>query len=155
VLVSAAEEALFPFRALLLQSWLGAWLRDRDGPWLGRLLLEAGAAQHWPALRGFERNRRFRAALRTVGPGLRTHPGAPANALRLALLAVPWLVLELLVVEKKLLAGGEDKLDAAVAARQNSVGKFHGRHPLKKGKSMKSAMNIISLPVPFPCFVLW
>jgi hypothetical protein len=30
---------------------------------------------------------------------------------------VPWLVLELLVVEEKLLAGGKYKLGAAVAAR--------------------------------------
>jgi hypothetical protein len=39
------------------------------------------------------------------------------------------LVLELLVVEKKLLAGGKDKLSSAVAARQNSVVKFHGLFP--------------------------
>jgi hypothetical protein len=99
---------------------------------LGHLLFEAGAAQYRPALGGLEGDRRFRAALRAVGPGLRTHPGASANALRLALLAVPGFVLELLVVEKKLLTGGKDKLGSAVAAHQNSVGKFHGRLPQRK-----------------------
>jgi hypothetical protein len=39
------------------------------------------------------------------------------------------LILELLVVEEKLLAGGKYKLGSAVAARQNSVCKFHGRLP--------------------------
>ena len=96
------------------------------------MLFEAGAAQHRSALSGFEGNRRLRAALRAVRPGLRAHPGAPADALRLALLAVPGLVLELLVVEEKLLAGGEYKLGSAVAASQNSVGKFHGRLPQRR-----------------------
>jgi len=84
---------------------------------LRRLLLEAGAAQHWPALCGLEGNRRCLAALRAVGPCLWAHPGATTNTLRLALFAVPGLVLELLVVEEKLLAGGEDKLGSTVAAR--------------------------------------
>jgi hypothetical protein len=42
------------------------------------------------------------------------------------------LVFELLVVEKELLAGGEYKLCAAVAALQNSVDEFHGRLPQRR-----------------------
>ena len=38
------------------------------------LLLKAGAAEHRPALRGLERNRGFRAALRAGGPRLRAYP---------------------------------------------------------------------------------
>jgi hypothetical protein len=45
---------------------------------------------------------------------------------------VPGFVLELFVVEEKLLAGSKDKLGSAVAARQNSVDKFHGRLPRRK-----------------------
>jgi hypothetical protein len=39
------------------------------------------------------------------------------------------LILELFIVEEKLLAGGKYKIGSTVAARQNSVGKFHGRLP--------------------------
>jgi hypothetical protein len=42
------------------------------------------------------------------------------------------IVLELFVVEKKLLTGGENKLSAAVIALQDSVGKFHGRLPRRR-----------------------
>jgi hypothetical protein len=83
----------------------------------GRLLpLEADAAQHRSALRGLEGNCRLRPALRTIGPRLRAHPGAPAGALRLALLAVLGIVLELLIVEEKLLAGSKYELGAAIVA---------------------------------------
>jgi len=93
------------------------------------LLLEADAAEDGAALGGLEGDRGFRAALRTGGPGLRAHPGAAAGALGLALLAVPGVIFELLVVEEQLLASGEDKLRAAVIAFQDSVGKLHGRLP--------------------------
>jgi hypothetical protein len=39
------------------------------------------------------------------------------------------VILELFVVEKKLLTGSEHELGAAIVALQNSVDKFHGRLP--------------------------
>jgi len=39
------------------------------------------------------------------------------------------VVLELFVVEEKLLSGGENKFSAAIIALKDSVGKFHGRLP--------------------------
>jgi hypothetical protein len=59
------------------------------------------------------------------------------------------VVLELFVVEEKLLTGGENKLGATVEALQNSVGILHGRLP-KEGKTLKSAISPNNLPVPFP-----
>jgi hypothetical protein len=38
----------------------------------------------------------------------------------------------LFVVEEELLAGSEYKLGAAIAALQDSVGKFHGRLPHRR-----------------------
>jgi len=99
---------------------------------LDLLLLEAGAAQYRPALCRLERNRGFRTAVRTSGACLRPHPGAPAGALRLALLAALGVVLELFVVEEELLAGCENEFGAAIDALQNSVCKVHGRLPLDR-----------------------
>jgi hypothetical protein len=42
------------------------------------------------------------------------------------------IVLELFVVEEKLLTGGENKFSAAVVALQDSVDKFHGRLPRRR-----------------------
>jgi hypothetical protein len=42
------------------------------------------------------------------------------------------IVLELFVVEEKLLTGGEDKLSAAVVAFEDSILEFHGRLPRRK-----------------------
>jgi hypothetical protein len=42
---------------------------------------------------------------------------------------VLWVVLELLVVEEKLLARSEDKFGAATYALQDSVSKLHSRLP--------------------------
>jgi hypothetical protein len=42
------------------------------------------------------------------------------------------VVLELLVVEEKLLSCGEYKLSTAVIAFQDSVDKFHGRLPRRR-----------------------
>jgi hypothetical protein len=64
------------------------------------LLLEADAAQHRPALRWFERNRRGLAALRTVRSGLRANPGTSAHTFRLALFAVLGVIFELFVVKE-------------------------------------------------------
>ncbi len=48
------------------------------------------------------------------------------------------VVLELFVVEEKLLACRENKLGAAVNTLQDSIGKFHGRLP-SQGLPPKSA----------------
>ena len=66
--------ALQPGAALESGSWPSRRLWHRND---FALLLEAGAAQHRPALGGLEGNRGLRAALRTGGPGLRTDPVAP------------------------------------------------------------------------------
>jgi hypothetical protein len=49
------------------------------------------------------------------------------------------VVLELLIVEEKLLACCENKLGAAVNALEDSIGEFHGRLP-SQGLPPKSAM---------------
>jgi len=121
-------------QSLRLQSRLGARFRCRAARFFLRLLLllKADAAQNRPALRRLEGHRCCLAALRAVDPGLRPHPRAAADALRLALLAMLGVVLELFVVEEELLAGSEYKLGAAIAALQDSVGKFHGRLPHRR-----------------------
>jgi hypothetical protein len=43
-------------------------------------------------------------------------------------------------VEEELLAGCENKFVAAIDALQNSVGKFHGRLPQRRGET-ESAMT--------------
>jgi hypothetical protein len=45
------------------------------------------------------------------------------------------VVLELLVVEKQLLARGEYKLGSAVTTLQDSINEFHGRLPQSRSKS--------------------
>jgi hypothetical protein len=52
------------------------------------------------------------------------------------LLASLGVVLELLVVEKQLLARGEYKFFAAINALQDSIRKFHGRLPRTQGNDM-------------------
>ena len=93
--------------------------------------LETSAAEHRTALCGLEGNGGLHAALRTGGTCLGAYPGTAAHTLCLALLAVLGIVLELFVVEEKLLARSEDELGATVIALQNSVGKLHGRFPEK------------------------
>jgi hypothetical protein len=92
------------------------WSRTRHG---GRFLIlrEAGAAQHRPPLRRFEWNRRLFAAFRTRRARFCPHTGPARAALCLALFAALRVVHELFVVEKNLLAGGEDKLRPAVDTR--------------------------------------
>ena len=114
------------------------------------LLLETGSAKHRPALCRLERNRGLHAAFRTDGTRLRANT-PPACALRLALFAVLRIVLELFVVKEKLLAGGEDELNAAIATLQSPVSKFHGRLPQHRENRPKSAKVTNSMPVPFPC----
>jgi len=96
------------------------------------LLLEADAAEHRPALRRPEGNRRLLAALRAVDARLRAYPGAAAHTLGLAHFAVLGVVLELFIVEEQLLTRSKNKLGAAIAALQDSVYKFHGRLPQRK-----------------------
>lgn len=80
------------------------------------MLLKAGAAKDRAALRGLERNRGLRAALRTGRSGLRTHARRSASTFRLALLAVLGIIFKLFIVEENLLARRKDKLGAAIAA---------------------------------------
>jgi hypothetical protein len=59
-----------------------------------------------------------------MSPGLCSHAG-PAAAFQLAGLASLWIVMELLVVKEKLLAGGEDKVLPAIHAFKYFVLEFH------------------------------
>ena len=101
----------------------------------GLCLLETRAAQHRPALRGTEGDGRFLATRRAMGPRFRSHARTTVRTLRLALLAVLGIVFELLVVEEKLLAGGEYEFSAAVVALEDSILEFHGRLPRRKEES--------------------
>src|SRR5438552_2946038 len=74
-----------------------------------QVLLETRAAQDGPALRGPERNRGFEAACRAVRPCLGSYSGSTVGALRLALFAALWVVLEVFVVKKQLFARSEDE----------------------------------------------
>jgi hypothetical protein len=60
------------------------------------------------------------------------------------------IVLELLVVEKKLFAGGENKLGAAIDALQNLIRIFHGRLP-EEGKCFEIGHGPEQLAGSFPC----
>ncbi len=81
------------------------------------LLLETTAAKHWPALRRFEGDSGFYAALRTCGAGFRSNLLAPTNPFGLALLATFGVVFELFVVKEHLLARSKDELGATINAR--------------------------------------
>jgi hypothetical protein len=115
-----------------------------------QLFLEAGPAQHRSALCGLERNRGRCIALGTCRARFRTHTRSPSAALRLALLAALRIVHELFVVEEKLLTCGEHKLCAAVDARQNSIGKFHGRLPQRR-ETYRYRPRYSIFAGPFPC----
>ena len=96
-------------------------------------LLETLAAEHRASLRWPKGNRGFLPALRAAGLGFRTHRAAVSarglRALGLAGLATFRLVLEALVGEKHLFAGGKYKLGATLRALQNLVMEFHGSVP--------------------------
>jgi hypothetical protein len=62
------------------------------------------------------------------------------------------IVLELFIVKKQLLTGGEHELCAAIVALQDSVDKFHGRLPQKQGLRSKPAMNLGACRSRFPVF---
>jgi hypothetical protein len=95
------------------------------------MLLETGTAQHGAALRGLEWHRGRFAALRTGSTRFRPNPSA-TGALGLALLAALGVVLELFVVEEKLLAGGENEFSAAIDTLEYAIRKFHGRLPERR-----------------------
>src|SRR5712692_5403997 len=91
-------------------------------------LLEALAAIHGPTLRRLEGNRGFLPALRAGRLRFRTLEIPRASGFRafgFARLAPLGLVLEALVGEKHLLAGGEHKLGAALRALQDLIVVFH------------------------------
>jgi hypothetical protein len=89
--------------------------------------LEAGPAENRLALRRFEWNDRFGAALSARRVGFGTHPSTLAFGS--ASLAVLWGVLELLFVEKGLLACREDEIGSTFPAREHSVCEFHTGSP--------------------------
>ena len=98
-------------------------------------LLEAFAAEHRTSLCWLEGDGGFLAAMRAVRARLHlliAIYGSRANrsdALGFARLATFGLVLELLVVEKELFAGSEEKLRAAIDALEQPVLEFHVRSP--------------------------
>ena len=112
-------------------------------------LLETLAAIDWAPLRGLKRNRGFLPALRADGLGLDALNAAVRGrrtALRtrgFASLAPFGLVLEPLVGEKHLFAGGEDKLRPTVRALQDLVMIFHGplRGLARTGQAARQAMS--------------
>ena len=95
----------------------------------GPSLLETFPAVDWPSLRGLEGNRSFLPALRASGAcfgSLRISRRVRRSAaLGLARLAPFGLVLEALVGEEHLFAGGEDEFSAAFNALQYPVVIFH------------------------------
>jgi hypothetical protein len=99
-------------------------------------LLKAFAAENWAPLRRFKRDGGFLTALGAGGASLRLVEGLlpglardseHSDPFRLANLATLGLVLELLVMKKQLLAGGEYKVGTAVNTLQDLVLEFHLR----------------------------
>jgi hypothetical protein len=94
-------------------------------------VLKTLAAVNWAPLRRFERYRRFLPALRASGLGFDTLDSVAVSvpisrsAVCLARFAPLGLVLETLVGEKHLLAGGENELGITFGASQNPVLKLH------------------------------
>jgi hypothetical protein len=95
-------------------------------------LLETFAAIYRTSLRGLERNGCFFSALRAyrlrfdaLRGAVRTRVGASLRARSLAAFAPLGLVLETLVGEKHLFAGGEDKLSPAFRTLQDLIVVFH------------------------------
>jgi len=92
-------------------------------------LLKTFTAVNGPALRRLEGNRSFLPALRAGGFGFGALESAGTCAFcpsRLAGLTSLGLILEALVGEKHLLAGGENKFRTAFRALQDPIVIFHG-----------------------------
>ena len=94
-------------------------------------LLKALAAQYRPPLCGTERNSGFFPALRAIRPRLDLSValslGGAENRdpLSLAGLTTLGLILELLIVEKQLFAGGKDEIRTAIDALECLVLELH------------------------------
>jgi hypothetical protein len=107
------------------------FLRRRDALWPGRSpLLKTFSAIHRASLCRLEGNGCFFSALRTHRLGLDTlHAAGTCRCARRAIgfarLAPLGLVLEALVGEKHLLAGGENELSRTFSTLQNPVMVFH------------------------------
>jgi hypothetical protein len=98
-------------------------------------LLKAFAAENGASLRRSEGDGGFLTALGASGASFRLVEGLSGRArgaqdrdpFRLADLATLGLVLELLVMKKQLLAGGEDEVGTAVDTLQDLILEFHLR----------------------------
>jgi hypothetical protein len=113
--------------------------------------LETFAAEHGPSLRRAERNCGFLSALRAGCFGFRPLKiiGTWTRALRalgFAVLAPLGLVLEALVGEKHLFAGGEDKLLTAFRTLQDLIVIFH---TLLRGSTLVGEPTAPSVEVRF------
>jgi len=97
--------------------------------------LEAFTAKYRAALRWPEGNRGFLPALRAVGSCFGSWSGTSSAAtaafrpFRLATLAALGFVLETLIGEKHLFAGGKNKLSAALRTLQDLIVEFHDPAP--------------------------
>ena len=115
-------------------------------------LLEAGAAEYGASLSGTEGDGGFNAAGRTVCSGFGADTRATTGALGLALLAALGVVFKILVVEKQLLARGEDEIRAAINAFQYLIREFHGRLPRSR-EPAETAIDLRCAGPVFPVFV--
>jgi hypothetical protein len=115
------------------------------------LLLKTGTAQHRPALRGFEWNRRFGSTLRAGRARLRANPCVAAGALGFALFTTLGVVFKLLVVEEELLARRKDEISPALYTFQYPILKFHGRLPNRELRRSGPSAKDTAVPVPCLC----
>ena len=116
------------------------------------LVSEALATKNGAVLRGPEGNRRLLAALRThcgrfdtrVSRALRrTDSGQPAGLARLATFG---FVTELLIVEEKLFACGEDEIATAIYALQGPILELHASSWLQCLRGNTNAQHVFSPP---------
>lgn len=126
--------------------------RNRRRRLNGLLLLEARAAQHGPSLRRPERNRCLYPAGRAVRSCFRPYPRTAVRTLRLALFAAFGVVLEIFIVEEKLLPRRKDEVGAAINALQNLIREFHGRLP-RRWESAEIGHDLGCAGPVFPVFV--
>jgi hypothetical protein len=104
--------------------------------------LEAGAAEHWPALRRFEGYGSLGAALRANRTRFRSHAAAGSGCtFDLALLAALGIVFELFVVEKKLLARGENEVVSAVDTLEDLIDELHDGFPPETPRNLQTAAD--------------
>src|SRR6185437_7203742 len=109
-----------------------SWKQERQStgrPWVGLngTVVSTPQAEHFVRVSVRESGR----GKAPVGVG----GAAQAGTFGLAELAALGVVLELLVVEKKLLACGKDELVATVRALQNAVREFHAPSPILRDRA--------------------